>query len=83
MRPVLPTPREFFVGTVPERVLATVDFTVSLHIYHLIEAEGCSEAVSQSLRVLTSYGLNSPGLCGSQYSLKPSQIRVQHHGRGH
>ena len=64
----------FFVPTVSERVVAIVDFTVSPRIYHLMEAEGCSEVVSQSLRVPTNHGLNSPGLCGSQYSLKTFQV---------
>ena len=58
-----------FVFTVSERVLAIVDFTVPPYIYHLIEAQGCSEVVSQSLRVPITHGrLNSPGLCGSQHS---------------
>ena len=74
----------FFISTLSERVLAIVDFTISPLIYHLIKTEGCSEVVSQYLRVPTNYGqLNSPGLCGSQYSPKMSQVRVQHHGRGH
>ena len=76
--------KKFFVFTVSERVLAIVDFTVSPYLYHLIEVQGCSEVVSQSLRVPMNHGrLNSPGLCGSQHSPKTFQVRVQHHGRGH